>query len=584
MSWNISTRLNNLQQQINNIANKGLTNPLEQVLDANNYSLTNLNILDSGSNVLELQSSNVGGITTNCDFSADGNITCHTLNYNSLNPPININGITYSLNGQNIEETTTGNFTITQFNPYNGFITNQKVLNPSASLTINFDISTPSNSVAIGFSSSNNLYPNSGFLSIQTGIYYYPSQNAVYNITGGALGSIQYPYIDQKYINIQLLNIDGIMKVYINGSEANVLNQPLVGSYYFVCSAYMASTVSLSITDCIVNQSSNLTLNQVLLNGNDASNQNILGINELTCETLNYTTLNPPISESQNLEAVLTSGNNANGLNIINLGSLSSNSIGVTGTINCNLLEITNNTNNISQINFNYSNGSTTGNNYQMSGATGDIFKIQQYKEGIGLFNQPLIINDVEYIQFKSNNLLYTLDGATINYILDSYYNPPMYKQVFTSQAGTVTGLGISASPLFNVPIYSKSTPYNYGVNFGEINISNINITFSSLSAFPSGLNATLFLSSSYTNPYNPNNGNSLVIPINNTEGQPNSTFNSVIPIILSYSNTTQFKTLYLMIEFNTLGLNLYECAIGGLNMVVSGYISSNQNGTLTWS
>jgi hypothetical protein len=88
MSWNISTRLNNLQQQVNNIANSGLTNPLEQVLNANNYSLTNLNILDSGSNVLKLQSSNIEGITTNCDLSVDGNITCNTLNYTTLNPPV----------------------------------------------------------------------------------------------------------------------------------------------------------------------------------------------------------------------------------------------------------------------------------------------------------------------------------------------------------------------------------------------------------------------------------------------------------------------------------------------------------------
>ena len=113
MSWNISTRLNNLQQQVNNIANSGLTNPLEQILDANNYSLTNLNILNSGSNLLQLQSSNDGGITTNCDFTADGNITCQTLNYTELNPPINPNGITFDLLGSNVSEITAGNFDLT---------------------------------------------------------------------------------------------------------------------------------------------------------------------------------------------------------------------------------------------------------------------------------------------------------------------------------------------------------------------------------------------------------------------------------------------------------------------------------------
>ena len=59
MSWNVSTRLNNIQQQLNNIANTGLTNPLEQILNANSYAMQNLSVLDGGANALQLKSSNV---------------------------------------------------------------------------------------------------------------------------------------------------------------------------------------------------------------------------------------------------------------------------------------------------------------------------------------------------------------------------------------------------------------------------------------------------------------------------------------------------------------------------------------------
>ena len=47
MSFNLSTRLNQLQIQVNNIANTGLTNPLEQTLNANNYNIINCNTVQS---------------------------------------------------------------------------------------------------------------------------------------------------------------------------------------------------------------------------------------------------------------------------------------------------------------------------------------------------------------------------------------------------------------------------------------------------------------------------------------------------------------------------------------------------------
>lgn len=84
MSWNVNLRLNNLQQQINTIANKGLVNPLEENLDANGFQLINLNLLDGKSNALLLHSDS--GISTNTGLEVQGNISCNKLTYQSLSP------------------------------------------------------------------------------------------------------------------------------------------------------------------------------------------------------------------------------------------------------------------------------------------------------------------------------------------------------------------------------------------------------------------------------------------------------------------------------------------------------------------
>lgn len=59
MSWNVSLRLNNIEQQIKNLENSGLLNPLEENIEGNGYDILNIN-----------------------------DITCNTLNYTTLNPPI----------------------------------------------------------------------------------------------------------------------------------------------------------------------------------------------------------------------------------------------------------------------------------------------------------------------------------------------------------------------------------------------------------------------------------------------------------------------------------------------------------------
>ena len=139
MSWNISTRLNNLQQQVNNIANTGLTNPMEQILNANNFAMQNLSILNANSNVLQLQTNNIGGITTNSKLTVGGDLTCNTLNYTALNPPINTGEIEYDLLNAGAIQNSFNNFSFNPTNPYTGIITKTPILNPIVSGNITFN-------------------------------------------------------------------------------------------------------------------------------------------------------------------------------------------------------------------------------------------------------------------------------------------------------------------------------------------------------------------------------------------------------------------------------------------------------------
>jgi hypothetical protein len=143
--------------------------------------------------------------------------------------------------------------------------------------------------------------------------------------------------------------------------------------------------------------------------------------------------------------------------------------------------------------------------------------------------------------------------------------------------------MGANASPFFSVPIYTKSNSYNYGVNYAEILFSSLNLTFTSSTVFGSNLQATIYLSSANSGEFNPALGNSIIINITNTNGTPTYTFNSSIPIILYFNNTTQFNKLYLLVAYSIVTLTNYNLQITNSNMAVTGYISSNPNGSITW-
>jgi hypothetical protein len=557
MSWNVSTRLNNLQQQINNIANKGLTNPLEQILDANGYTINNVNVIDGGSNAIEFKTDNIGGIKMDNSLNVDANITCNTLNYTSLNPPINTNGISFQLLGSNVTESSAGNFVFTQYNPYNGFLTTTKILNPSASMEINFNQASSSNTYVIGFSTSNALYPNGGFRSIQSGIYWYPQIGQITQLVNSVQTSNTYEYENQTDISLLLKIIDGELKIYINNIEATVLNQPLEGLFYFGATVYTGVTTTSTLSNLVVGQTVNETLSQVLQNGNDAG-----------------------------------------GLNISNAGSITGTDINMTDNIYCDgFLEIGNKVSNSSQLHLFYGDGTSSGNNFQVVGSTGDNFSIKQYKSD-SLYNQPLLINDKNYIQLGSQLLLFTKDNNITNsYILDSFNNTPIYKQFYNDISGNNSSAINSPSSLllFSVPSYpsTSNTLYNYGLNNVDITFTTLLLTFTTLSTispspnFSINQNATIFLSDSIGN-YNPSESNNITINLVSAAGQATNrvVFKSTVPIILWNCTSTNKNKIYLNVNINgipPIGVINYNVSMTSSDFMVNSYISKTQGGTIVF-
>ena len=539
MSWNISTRLNNLQQQVNNIANTGLTNPMEQTLNANNYNMINLNTLNANANQLKLYSSNVGGIQTNCSVTVSGDLTCNTLNYTELNPPINTGEIEYNLLNADATQLSFTSFNFSPSNPYTGIITKTTILNPIVSGTITFSNYDSNNSISFGFS-TNPLYPTGGFLGVNSGVLFYPSVGDLGIIINGNV-NYDYPFTEQTTIDFSLKIVNGVLKVYINDNEITQLEQPLPnGNYYFSMGCYCAENVTCNVSNLSVNQSTSETLNEVLSNGNSAG-----------------------------------------GLDIDDVGTLNTGSIVATNSILADGYLQAGNKAGLSAVQLLYGDGTTTGNNYQIIGVN-DTYVLQQYKNN-ALTAQPLLINQETLTQFKTSNLVYTQDGTNNYYILDSNFNTPCYKQIFSNLNQTVQGMGAVASPFFSVPIYTKNPTYNYGVNYAEILFSSLNLTFTSSTVFGSNLQATLYLSSANSGEFNPSLGNSIVINITNTNGVPTYTFNSSIPIILYFNNTTQFNKLYLLVAYSIVTLTNYNLQITNSNMAITGYISSNPQGAISW-
>lgn len=540
MSWNIITRLNNLQQQVNNIANTGLTNPLEETLNANSFNMINLDTLDANANILKLQSSNVGGIQTNCKLDVDGEVTCTTLNYTTLNPPItgggenleqtltngndagglnmvNLGSVTLStlnyttLNppiapgGENLEQTLTNGDTANELNIINvgtlqasvvNYGTLIKGINPTFTFTggatqNSNNVVCPGQTISSFASTTSYLNPSisvspvnfndgAGYIrfglstdgtSANYGIFWYGPGPSMYIIDNGVQGaSISAPIASTE---VSLVLTDGVLNVYVNGNleSALTINVPS-GNYYFygLASQYFETTFT-NLAFWYGNTSDTVpNLTQVLTSGNNGGGNNITNLGAVTVSTLNYTTLNPPITGGgENLEQTLTNGNNANNLNITGLNNLSL----VSMTLPDNEL---------------YETGTNLTLTKDGMGTNGTIFD--------SYYNAPIprAVKILNNNTFSVTNLLALTNKIIFTLPLDTYYiNKINYARVdswdlgCTANTNTIVNLFLTDNPA--IEFSAESTTYtNLSLNLvngdGFRNTTGLFMTFTSPTPF----------------------------------------------------------------------------------------------------
>jgi hypothetical protein len=554
MSWNISTRLNNLQQQVNNIANTGLTNPLEQQLNANSYNMINLNTLNANSNVLKLQSNNVGGIETNCNVTVDGNLTCETLNYTSLNPPV-------QGGGENLQETlTNGNSgggldineinnlevnTLYYLNLINGFlatytlgpgmtqsgnnitaqtggvassfISNSTYLNPSVSSTIGFN--NGGGYVQIGLVVNNALW----------GAFWYGPESSLYVVNNGVNGSSVSLPLGTYDISVVVLN--GNMNIYVNDAVVPSLEISIPSGNYNIYGITNLNTVfSNIITSYAQAPETGPTLSEVLANGNSAGNASITGVNELTVDTLNYTTLNPPINNSQNIEEVLTVGNNANGKNLTGINELTVDTLNYT-TLNP---PITGGGENLQQT---LTNGNNAGgldivgvNNLQIN--YGNCQNIQFFSGNTGVLKQG--VNNGNLV-ISNNNF------ASSGTVFDSLYNSPIPFAV--KIINSVSFIRSNFAQASNGVIFTLLLDeyYTNKINYAKMDIWDIVINISD------SRTVYMFLTDDTSEPFDvhSNNYSNLTLIF---DGSNNNNFRNTTGLTLAYTSPTPFNVIYLCV------------------------------------
>lgn len=95
MSWNLGNRIEALAQEVQSITAGTVVNPLQSNLDANGYELLNVATIDGVNNEIVIKTGNANGILFNSSNLGEiNNLTCSTLNYTTLNPPITNEEIT----------------------------------------------------------------------------------------------------------------------------------------------------------------------------------------------------------------------------------------------------------------------------------------------------------------------------------------------------------------------------------------------------------------------------------------------------------------------------------------------------------
>lgn len=339
--------------------------------------------------------------------------------------------------------------------------------------------------------------------------------------------------------------------------------------------------------------------------GSLVSSDNIEAVNTVICNTLQYQNLDPPISGvAENIEKILQNGNNAGGEMLENLGGLE-----MAGNININYSQIQNWNDGIILNSMSVVNGAALGedtrailNFYNNNGDTNYRMYIGDQagtSTGLDEFNLEdetgqqyikIIRGTSNQLTLSTAKLLYKTSTATspqnTAYILDTITQPPIYKQIFQQIIQTFPNASLNTPFwLMAVNIYEGDTVFNYGINFCELLIENLQINITSTTSFGVSNDFILYLGNSSTFAFDPTKGNKISFTLTDQNGTPNYTYNSSIPLKLYYQNGdagAEFQRVVLLCEADN---NLdYTIQLTMSQFLITSYISGKNSQSITFN
>ena len=264
MSWNFATRLNNLQIQVNNLAQTSLTNPLTAPLGCASYPINNATQLSA-----------TAGQNLNVNVSGGQNITLN----GAVNIPNHPLTITNNTNNDSLVVTDqpgdTNVFRIDAFG-------NVGILqDPSITLPTGLSVNGP---ITCGNILSSNVINSitAGNTSIQMG----GTQN---NRTVSLAPTIQVDVAQSNNNNAEI-NYNTPSTPGWNNNSLIIKAKNQTANYTAIFNTATGQTNLVQVnTD---------TLNSITGGAITVSKDLNLGSNDITCGTLNYTSLNPPLPGS----------------------------------------------------------------------------------------------------------------------------------------------------------------------------------------------------------------------------------------------------------------------------------------------
>lgn len=264
MSWNFGTRLNNLQIQVNNLAQTSLTNPLTAPLGCASYPINDATQLSA-----------TAGQNLNVNVSAGQNIT--------LNGPVNIpnHPLTITNNTNNDSLIVTDQPGDTNVFRIDAFGNVGILQSPSITLPTGLSVNGP---ITCGNILSSNVVNSitAGNPSIQMG----GTQN---NRLVSLAPTIQVDVAQSNNNNAEI-NYNTPSTPGWNNNSLIIKAKNQTSNYTAI---FNTATGSTNLPQVNTDTIASITGGEINVNNNLD-----LGANSLTCGTLNYTTLNPPITDA----------------------------------------------------------------------------------------------------------------------------------------------------------------------------------------------------------------------------------------------------------------------------------------------